>query len=121
MREPPPLRGEVWTVFTPNQPADPHQPRPALIISADERNLTEDDVIVVPIFTRGAIGPTHVPIRAGIGGLDHESIIFCEEITTIDVECLAAGPLGERVPDPLLRRVVRAARIALGDVPRPGD
>lgn len=44
MRELPPRRGEIWNVDTPNQPSDPHQPRPALVISADERNLAEDDL-----------------------------------------------------------------------------
>lgn len=119
MRELPPRRGEIWNVDTPNQPSDPHQPRPALVISADERNRTEDDVVVVPIFSRGAIGPTHVPIRAGVGGLAHDSVIFCEEISTLDLEFLREGPLGGSVPDSLLQRVVRAVRIAIGDVPMP--
>src|SRR5438067_1726655 len=48
-----PRRGEIWFVETPNQPDDPHQPRPALIISANVRNRLADDVIVVPIFSRG--------------------------------------------------------------------
>ncbi len=121
MRDLLPLRGEIWNVYTPGQPTDPHQPRPALVVSADERNQTEDDVVVAPIFTRGEIGPTRVPIRAGIDGLDHDSFVFCEEITTLDMGFLDEGPLGERVPDSLLRRVVRAVRIAIGDVPMPGD
>ncbi len=117
----PPLRGEIWMVHTPGQPSDPHQPRPALVVSADERNQLEDHVVVIPIFTRGELGPTRVPIRGGVGGLNHDSLLFCEEITTLDVEFLDEGPLGELVPDPLLRRVIRAVRIALGDVPMPGD
>lgn len=121
MRELPPFRGEIWNAYTPGQPTDPHQPRPALVVSTDERNHVEDDVIVVPIFTRGEIGPTHVPIRRGVGGLHHDSVIFCEEITTLNTELLAEGPLGDPVPEPLLRRVVRAVRIAIGDVPMPGD
>lgn len=115
-----PLRGEIWSVYTPGQPGDPHQPRPALVISADERNQAEDDVIVVPVFTRGAVGPTHVPVRGGTGGLDHDSVLFCEEITTLDVEFLEDGPLGDPVPESLLRRVVRGIRISVGDVPAPG-
>lgn len=121
MRDLPPLRGEIWNVYTPGQPGDPHQPRPALVVSTDERNAVEDDVIVVPIFTRGEIGPTHIPIRGGVGGLPHDSVIFCEEITTLEVDFLSEGPLGGPVPDSLLRRVLRAVRIALGDVPLPGD
>lgn len=100
---------------------DAHQPRPALVVSADERNSVEDDAVVVPIFTRGEIGPTRVPIRGGVGGLDHDSVIFCEEITTLDLDFLSEGPLGEPVPPSLLRRVVRGVRIAIGDIPMPGD
>ncbi len=121
MRALPPVRGEIWNVHTPGQPKDPHQPRPALVISADERNTAEDDVLVVPIFTRGESGPTHVPIRQGAGGLDHDSVIFCEEITTLDMDFLSDGPLGDPVPGSVLRRVVRGVRIAIGDVPMPGE
>ena len=35
-------------------------------------------------------------------------------------EFLNEGPTGERVPESLLRRVVRAVRIAIGDIPMPG-
>ncbi len=115
-----PRRGEIWTVFTPGQPTDPHQPRPALVISVDQRNIAEDDVVVIPIFTRGAVGPTHVQVKSPVGGLEHDSVLFCEEITTLDTEFLHQGPLGDQVPDSLLRRVVRAVRIAIGDVPLPG-
>ena len=120
-RDLPPLRGEIWSVYTPGQPGDPHQPRPALVISADARNQAEDDVIVVPIFSRGEVGPTRVPIRGGLGGLRHDSLLFCEEVTTVDVGFLEEGPLGGRVPDSLLRRVVRAVRIAIADFPMPGE
>jgi len=121
VRDLPPLRGEIWNAYTPGQPTDPHQPRPALVISADERNTLEDDVLVVPIFTRGAIGPTHVPIRGGVGGLDHDSVIYCEEITTLDMDFLSGGPLGDPVPESLLRIITRAIRVAIGDVPMPGE
>jgi mRNA-degrading endonuclease toxin of MazEF toxin-antitoxin module len=90
------------------------------VVSVDERNEAGDDVIVIPIFTRGAVGPTHLPIQRGVGGLDRDSVLFCEEITSLAVEFLSEGPLGEPVPDALLGRVVRAVRIAIGDVPLPG-
>lgn len=121
MRQLPPLRGEIWLVHTPGQPGDPHQPRPALVVSTDERNHLADHVIVVPIFSRGEPGPTRVPIRRGTGGLSHDSVIFCEEITTLDDGFMAEGPLGQQVPESLLRQVVRAIRIAVGDLPLPGE
>lgn len=121
MRQLPPMRGEIWRVYTPGQPTDPHQPRPALVVSVDARNQREDDVVVVPIFTRGELGPTRVPIRGGVGGLEHDSVLFCEEITTLDMDYLEEGPLGEPVPKSLMHRVIRGIRIALGDIPMPGE
>lgn len=111
-----PRRGQVWMVDLPNQPDDPHQPRPALVISENIRNRRSDDVIVVPIFSSGRLGPTRVPIRAGAWGLFHDSVIFCEEVTTLHMSFLVDGPLGRAVPPPLLGRVNRAVRRALGEV-----
>jgi hypothetical protein len=39
-----PRRGEIWLVYTSGQPDDPHQPRPALVVSANVRNRLSDDV-----------------------------------------------------------------------------
>ena len=117
---PAPRRGEIWLVFTPGQPDDPHQPRPGLVVSRDIRNRLIDDVIVVPIFSAGRPSPVHVPIPLGVGGLRHKSMLFCEEVTTIDQDFLAGGPLGPLVPDPILHQVIRAVRRALGEiVPEP--
>jgi len=87
-----------------------------LVVSADARNRHADDAIVVPIFSGGPLGPTRVPIDGGVGGLPHASVLFCEELTTIDHDFFADGPLGPRVPADLLARVVRSVRRALGDV-----
>lgn len=111
-----PRRGEVWLVYTPGQPHDPHQPRAALIVSENRRNSLRDHVAVIPIFSTGPAGPTHVPIKAGEGGLPHDSVLFCEEITTMHRDFLARGPLGPPVPDELLERVLRGVRRALGEV-----
>jgi mRNA-degrading endonuclease toxin of MazEF toxin-antitoxin module len=45
-------------VETPNQPHDPHMPRPALVVSENHRNYHKDDYIVVPIFSSGNLDPT---------------------------------------------------------------
>lgn len=116
MGRPAPRRGEIWWVYTPGQPYDPHQPRPALVVSEDIRNRLSDDFIVIPIFSAGTAGPTHVPIPAGTGGLAHNSLLFCEEITTIYEGLIADGPLGEPVPEHILDAVLRAVRRALGEV-----
>jgi mRNA-degrading endonuclease toxin of MazEF toxin-antitoxin module len=111
-----PRRGEVWYVHLPGQPRDPHQPRPALVVSTDLRHRLRDDLIVVPIFSRGALGPTRVLIREGQGGVPRDGVLFCDQLATIDRSFLADGPLGTLVPPELLDRVVRAVRRALGEV-----
>ncbi|HEY8695828.1 MAG TPA: type II toxin-antitoxin system PemK/MazF family toxin [Chloroflexota bacterium] len=111
-----PRRGEIWSVWTPGQPRDPHQPRPALVVSDDVRNRFSDDVTVIPIFSSQRLGPTRVPITKGTGGLAHDSLLFCEEITTLVHDFLVSGPLGPLVSEALLRRAIRAVRRALGDV-----
>ena len=103
-------------VYTPGQPDDLHQPRPALVISEDVRNRLRDDLIVVPIFSAGRLGPTRVPVPAHAGGLRSPGVMFCEEITTIDRDFLYRGPLGPRLSRQILQAVVRAVRRALGDV-----
>jgi mRNA-degrading endonuclease toxin of MazEF toxin-antitoxin module len=103
-------------IETPHRPDDPHQPRPALIVSEDTRNRRRDSVIVVPIFSSGALGPTRVPVRAGSNGLPHDSILFGEEVAALDKMFLVDGPLGDTVSLSLLGRVNRAIRRALGEV-----
>ncbi len=109
-----PRRGEVWLAYTPGQPRDPHQPRFVLVVSANVRNRARDHVMVVPIFSSGNLGPTRLPIPAEGTGLRYESVLFCEELTTIDGEFLDEGPIG-RVTEELLEAVVVAVRRALGD------
>ena len=99
----------------PGQPDDPHQPRPALVVSADIRNRLADDVMVVPIFSEGAEGPTHVHIERGVGGLRKDGVLFCEELTTLDRDFLSRGPWGPAVPGDVLAAVLRAVRRALGE------
>ena len=110
-----PRRGEIWFVFTPGQPNDPHQPRPALILSADVRNRVSDDSIIVPAFSGQRPGPTRVAIRAGMGGIPRDSTFFCTEVTTLHDDFLADGPLGDLVSNDVLEQVVRAVRRAIGD------
>jgi mRNA-degrading endonuclease toxin of MazEF toxin-antitoxin module len=116
--EPYPHRGEIWWIETPNQPYDPHTPRPALIISENVRNRNKDDCLVVPIFSSGNLGPTRVAMRAGEGGLEHDSVAFCDEICCLDHDLLdfSRGPLGQVVSDELLEEVVIKVRRAIGEV-----
>jgi len=108
-------RGEVWLAQLPGQPSDPHQPRFVLIVSADVRNRARDHVMVVPIFSTGNLGPTRLVISAHGTGLHHESVLFCEELTTFDEDFLESAPRG-RVSTEVLDDVVIAVRRALGDL-----
>ncbi|MDP9252708.1 MAG: type II toxin-antitoxin system PemK/MazF family toxin [Chloroflexota bacterium] len=104
----------------PGQPDDTHQRRPALVVSADVRNRIADDLMVVPIFSQGAVGPTHVHLAQGTGGIKKDSVLFCEELTTLDREFLSRGPWGPRVGADVLDAVNRAVRRAIGEtVPEP--
>lgn len=111
-----PRRGEIWSVELPNQPADPHTPRPAIVVSADVRNRFAGDVLVVPLSTHLRPLPTHVLIPAGPGGQARDSMAKCEQITTLDKRFLVRGPFGGRLPEPLLDQVVRAVRRAIGEL-----
>ena len=79
-----PRTSEVWLAYTPGQPTDPHQPRFVLVVSADVRNRARDHVLVVPIFSTGNLGPTRLMIPAIGRSLRYDSVLFCEELTTID-------------------------------------
>jgi mRNA interferase MazF len=117
MRDEPgfPRRGEIWLVELPNQPADPHTPRPGLVVSIDARNRLAGDVIVVPLSTNLRQLPTHVLVPAGSGGQRHDSMAKCEQITTLDKRLLLRGPFAGPVPAPLLSEIVRAIRRAVGE------
>jgi mRNA-degrading endonuclease toxin of MazEF toxin-antitoxin module len=87
-----------------------------LIVSDDVRNRFSDDVMVIPIFSSQRLGPTRVPIARGTGGLAHDSVLFCEELTTLVHDFLASGPLGPPISEGLMRKAIRAVRRALGEV-----
>lgn len=111
-----PRRGEIWSVQTPGRPEDPHQPRPALVVSADVRNRLMPHAIVIPVYSSGASGPTRVELPAGTGGLRRDSVLFCDEISTIDRDFFQRGPWGGKVGDDVMNAVLRAVRRALGEV-----
>lgn len=79
-----PRRGDVWLAYTHSQPRDTHQPCFVVIVSADSRNRARNHAMVVPIFSTGNLGPTRLVISAEGTGLSYDSVVFCEELTTID-------------------------------------
>lgn len=94
---PRPWRGEVWLVDFSNRPNDPHLPRPAVVISIDDRNDFSDSVLAIPISdeARGKLLPTHVFLPKGGGsGLTKDSRALCEQIASLDKNCFVEGPIG---------------------------
>lgn len=112
----------MWLAYTPGQPNDPHQPRPVLVVSADARNRARAHVMVVPIFSRGNLGPTRLVIPAQGTGLQYDSVLFCEELTTLPVALQGAEPVlvlsrllrSERGWDTQQRALIRANVDVLG-------
>ncbi len=114
------MNGEIWWVRIPNQPNDPHQPRPAVIVSTDGRNKNANDVIVVPTTSSTNMSPhpqLHIHIPAGEGGLPKDSYARCDQVSTIDKSLLdtAKGPLGNRIHLKYRWAILDAVRAALGD------
>ncbi len=115
-----PRKGEVWWVNLPNQPIDPHQPRTAIIVSRDSRNAHSEDYMVVPIFSNLTANiNTHVTIAAREGGLPHQSIAKCEQLTTLHKSLFVKGPLGNRINESLMWRIHYAVRRAMGETSVP--
>lgn len=110
-----PEKGEVWYVKFPYQPSDPHQPRPAIIVSVDARNLYASDVMVVPTTSKTLLLDAHVLIPATEGGLPHTSVAKCDQVTTVDKTLLVNGPLGGKVNPMLMWKIHRGIKIALGE------
>ena len=110
-----PRRGEIWLVDLPNQPSDPHMPRPGLVVSVDVRTRLAGDVLVVPLSASLRSLPTHVFIPAAEGGQSLDSMAKCEQIASIEKSFLLDGPLGPPLPASRMDEVVRAIRRAVGD------
>lgn len=88
--------------------------RPALVLSPDYRNERANDIIIVPCSTRLRPAPTHVMLRSGQGGLLEDSVLKCEQITTLAKGDVHGPPLGKALPATVLRAAERAVLRAIG-------
>jgi mRNA interferase MazF len=107
-----PQRGCLYWVAIPGEPEA--KQRPALVVSVNARNRFADDVLVVPASTTLRPAPTHVRLRKGAGGLPRESVLKCEQITTLPKRFLSPSALGGPLPVGLLEEVERGVLRALG-------
>jgi mRNA interferase MazF len=105
-----PRRGEIWLVEFPDDPKS----RPALIVSLDVRNELSNSVLAVPITTNLRPGPTHVALPAGQGGLKHDSMARCENVSYLHKSRLTRGPLAATISPALMRDIERCLLRSLG-------
>jgi mRNA interferase MazF len=111
-----PQKGEVWIVSLPNQANDPHQPRPAIIVSTNQRNKWCGDVMVVPVTSspRTPHPEIHVSIPKGEGGLNKDSTARCDQVTTLDKSLLGKAAVGTISPK-YSEAIIEGVRAAMGD------
>ena len=90
--------------------------RPALIVSSDALNRHSLDVCVVPISTADHKAFRLRPnLRAGEGGLDRDSWVKCDQVTTVEKAKAVYPPLGALSPA-ALEKMEQAIKLAL-DLP----
>lgn len=111
-------RGDiVWAQFDPAVGSEAADRRPAVIVSADDLNLSttargRGTVTVVPLTSQTKrIYPFHVLIPEGATELPLLSKVQTEQIRALSIERIAE-PIGH-MPDDLMTRIDTAIRIHL--------
>jgi mRNA interferase MazF len=101
-----PRRGEVCLLTLDKK-------RPALVISSDALNVHSFDICVVPISTVEHKAFSLRPkLKAGEGGLERDSWVKCDQVTTVEKARAVYPPLGA-LTTASLARVEDAIRRAL--------
>ncbi len=107
-----PLRGCLYWVKIPSEPGG--KIRPALVVSVEARNRLASDVLVIPATTTLHPAPTHVRLNKGAGGVPMDSVLKCEQITTLPKHLLSETALGGPLSGALLEEVERGVLRAIG-------
>jgi len=109
-----------WSVFLANLDpvigSEQGKTRPVLVISEEGINQVLSIVNVLPITSRKEnrrIYPNEVLLAGGLGGLEKESIILCQQIRTLDKKRLIKH-LGVLSELPLQNDIAEALRFQLG-------
>jgi mRNA-degrading endonuclease toxin of MazEF toxin-antitoxin module len=105
-----PRRGEVWLVAFPDDPKS----RPALIISTDIRKELANSVLAVPLTTNLRPAPTHVLLPKDQGGLSHDSMARCENVSYVHKSRLGRGAFAGTENAPLMLEIERSLLRAMG-------
>ena len=71
-------------------------------------------MLAVPVTTNLRPAPTHVPLPAGQGGLAHDSMARCENVSYLHKSRLARGPLAGPIGSALIGDVERCLLRSLG-------
>jgi mRNA interferase MazF len=60
--------------------------RPVVVIQIDRANLVSPHTIIVPLTSkiREAILDSHYLLRAGVAGLNQDSVVLCEQVRAVD-------------------------------------
>ena len=110
-----PQRGCLYWVLMPGEPR--RKRRAALVVSMNPRNRLANDILVVPATTTDRLAPTHVRVKKGKGGLAKDSVLKCEQITTLPKHILnpsaLGGPLSERLMEDVERGIMRAIGVPI--------
>jgi len=102
-----PRRGDIHLV-------ELDKPRPALILSVDQLNRHALDVCIVPITTKEhARFSMRVLIRAGEGGLNHDSWAKCDQVTTLEKSLIRYPAMGA-LSSAMLQDIEEQVKVSLG-------
>ncbi len=88
--------------------------RPALILQIDRANSVSPHTIIAPFTSRirRSLLQSHVKIAAGVGGLNIDSVLLCEQIRVIDKRRIVRK-LGH-LDESYMEKVAVAIRTILG-------
>ncbi len=83
-------RGEIyWADLHPRSGSEQQGRRPVIVVSHDSLNEIDSwrSFVIVPLTTssrQARRGPSAIPIAAGEGGLEQDSVALCHQVTTLD-------------------------------------
>jgi mRNA interferase MazF len=85
-----PIRGEVWLGdFGPTRGHEQSGKRPLLIFSDDAFNAGPAGLVVVlPLTSTMRNVPAHIPVAPPEGGLRRPSVVLCDAIRSVTMDCL---------------------------------